>query len=148
MLGYRLELTPDDNGTFVATCPDFPEVTTFGETEDVACVNAVGAVEEAVAARMHDRQDVALPDEDRVICMFGERCVPVPALTVLKISLYDALKHSGMTRAELARRLGWHREQVDRLFRIGHASRLDQIEAAFAKLGKDINIEIRSSVAA
>jgi antitoxin HicB len=148
MFGYHLELTPDDNGTFVVTSRDFPEVTTFGETKDDACQNAVGAIEEAIAGRMHDRLDVPSPCEDRYLTMFGEQCVALPVLTVLKIGLYQALKHSGMTRADLARALGWHREQVDRLFRIGHASRIDQIEAAFAKLGKDINIEISASAAA
>jgi antitoxin HicB len=148
MFGYHLELTPDDNGTFVVTSRDFPEVTTFGETKDDACRNAVGAIEEAIAARMHDRQDMPSPIEDGFLTMFGEQCIALPALTVLKIGLYQALKQSDMTRADLARALGWHREQVDRLFRLDHASRIDQIEAAFAKLGKDINIEIRTSAAA
>ncbi len=33
-------------------------------------------------------------------------------------------------KAELARRFGWHMPQVDRLFDLRHASKLDQIEAA------------------
>ena len=148
MLGYHLELAPDNNGTFVATSRDFPELTTFGETKHDACRNAVGAVEEAIAARMHDKQVVPLPGGHRMLTMFDDHCVTLPALTVLKIGLYQALLHSDMTRADLARSLGWHREQVDRLFRLDHASRIDQIEAAFAKLGKDINIEIRNSHAA
>ena len=148
MFGYHLELTQDDNGTFVATSRDFPEVTTFGESKDDACRNAVGAIEEAIAARMHDRQDMPSPTEDRFLTVFGEQCVALPALTALKIGLYQALQQSGMTRADLARALGWHREQVDSLFRLDHASRIDQIEAAFAKLGKDIGIEIRTRTAA
>lgn len=148
MFGYPLELTPDDNGTFFVTSRDFPEVTTFGETKENACRNAVGAIEEAIAARMHDRRDMPSPAEDRMLTMFGDQCVALPVLTVLKIGLYQALRQSDMTRADLARALGWHREQVDRLFRLDHASRIDQIEAAFAKLGKDIDIEIRARAAA
>ena len=148
MFGYHLELTPEDNGTFFVTSRDFPEVTTFGETKDDACRNAVGAIEEAIAARMHDRQDVPSPAEDRYLAMFADQCVALPALTVLKIGLYQALRQSNMTRADLTRALGWHREQVDRLFRLDHASRIDQIEAAFAKLGKDIDFEIRTRSAA
>ena len=97
---------------------------------------------------MHDRQDVPSPAEDRYLAMFADQCVALPALTVLKIGLYQALRQSDMTRADLARALGWHREQVDRLFRLDHASRIDQIEAAFAKLGKDIDFEIRTRSAA
>ena len=42
---YAIELTPDDNGTVMATCRDLPEVTSFGEDEDIARMRAVDAVE-------------------------------------------------------------------------------------------------------
>ena len=41
----------------------------------------------------------------------------------------------------LTRRLGWHTPQVDRLFDLRHASRLDQIEAAAAVLGRHLEVE-------
>ena len=50
----------------------------------------------------------------------------LPLLTTLKVGLY-ALPRRGIRRAELARRLGWHREQVDRLFRLDHKSRLSRL---------------------
>jgi hypothetical protein len=34
---------------------------------------------------------------------------------------FVAWREAGLTRAELMRRLGWNRESVDRLFRLGHA---------------------------
>jgi hypothetical protein len=40
------------------------------------------------------------------------------------------MTEQGIKKAELARRLGWHIPQVDRLFDLRHASRLDQIETA------------------
>jgi antitoxin HicB len=44
------------------------------------------------------------------------------------------------------RRLGWRsRESVDRLFRLDHASRLDQIEAAFRALGRRIDVKVESA---
>jgi predicted RNase H-like HicB family nuclease len=49
---YRLELTPDDDGTFLVTCPELPEVTSFGATRDEAMAYGRLAVEEAIAARM------------------------------------------------------------------------------------------------
>lgn len=49
---------------------------------------------------------------------------------------------SQTTRAELARRLGWHREQVDRLFRLDHASRLDRLKATFKALHREMGVEI------
>ena len=39
--------------------------------------------------------------------------------------------------------LGWNRESVDRLFRLDHASRLDQLEAAFKALGRSVDVSIK-----
>jgi antitoxin HicB len=48
----------------------------------------------------------------------------------------------GIKKAELARRLGWHTPQVDRLFDLRHASKFDQIEAAAAVLNRHVEIRI------
>jgi antitoxin HicB len=68
------------------------------------------------------------------------RSGPSRFLANLKLELYLACKAAHVSRAELARRLGWHREQVDRLFRLDHASRVDQIEAAMHAVGQDIEV--------
>ena len=52
---------------------------------------------------------------------------------------------SGVKKAELARRLGIPKTTVDRLFDLDNHSRLDQIEAAFAALGKRITLEIQDA---
>ena len=72
----------------------------------------------------------------------GGRAVALPLMTALKVSLYRSLREAGFTRAELMRRLGWNRESVDRLFRLDHASRLDQLEAAFKALGRTVDVSI------
>ena len=132
MSAYRIELTPDDNQTYLVTCPALPEVTTYGEDEGEAVHNAARAIEEAIAARISDGREV--PQPIREIAK-DKPFVLLAAQTTFKVALYHTLAQAGVTRAELARRLGWHREQVDRLFRLDHASRLDQIEAAFTALG-------------
>jgi len=129
MLSYRIELTPDDNGTFLVTCPQLPIVATFGETEDDASTHAVDAIETVLASMIDDGEDIPRPDFRPGVH------VRLPLLTALKVNLYWALRDSGRTRADLARALGWQRESVDRLFRLDHRSRLEQIEAAFAALG-------------
>jgi len=138
MLRYPIKLEPDDNGTFLATCPALPEVTTFGDDKVDALKRATDAIEEALSARIADGTDIPAPAK-------GPRTpgVSLPLMTELKVSLYRTLKEKAMTRAELMRRLKWNRESVDRLFRLDHASKLDQIEAAFHALGKDIDIRIK-----
>ena len=42
----------------LATSPDFPELTTFGDDREEAVARAVHALEEAIAARIHDRKDI------------------------------------------------------------------------------------------
>jgi antitoxin HicB len=81
MIGYRIKLAPDDNGTVLATCPAPPEVTTFGEDEADALRRAVGAIEEALAARMADGDDI--PEGHQR----GPSLVRMPALTVLTAEL-------------------------------------------------------------
>ena len=135
-LRYPIKLEPDED-TVLAICPLLPEVTTFGENEAAALRHARDAVEEALAARISDGKEIPAPP----VRPRG-RTVTLPALTAIKVELYWALRAAKISRAELARRLSWNRESVDRLFRLDHASRLDQMEAAFAALGRRIDISI------
>ncbi len=61
------------------------------------------------------------------------------------MALYMALQWAGVRKAELARRLGWRKSQVDRLLDLNHDSRLDQLDAAFAALSKRLTIAIRDA---
>jgi antitoxin HicB len=64
------------------------------------------------------------------------------ALESIKLAVYQEMMTKGIRKAELARRLGWKAPQVDRLFDLGHASRLDQLEAAAKVLGKQIDVSL------
>jgi antitoxin HicB len=48
----------------------------------------------------------------------------------------------GMRKVELARRLGWHMPQVNRLFDLRHASKFQQLETAAAVLGKRLVLSL------
>ena len=146
MTAYLIELEPDDNGTTLVTCPAFPEVTTFGEGGDFAdCVrHARDAIEEAIAARIAGGADIPGEARERSFARgnVNHAWAELPALTDLKVGLYNALRTQGLTRAEFARRLGWNRNSVDRLFQLDHASRLDQIEVAAAALGLGVEAQL------
>lgn len=139
MLAYRVELTADDNGTFLVRCPDLPIVVTFGETEADASLQAVDAIETALASMIADGEEIPRPRDG------AGPLIALPLMTTLKLNLYWALRESGLTRADLTRRLGWNRESVDRLFRLDHRSRLEQIEAAMTVLGKTFDVEVREA---
>lgn len=136
-LAYRLEFTPDDNDTLLVTCPALPELVTYGADEAEAVVHAADAARLVLSVYMGEGREIPPGDASA-----SAPSVQLSLIVTLKIELYEACRQADVSRAELARRLSWHREQVDRLFRFDHASRLDQLEAAFAALGKTVNVSV------
>lgn len=132
MLAYPIVLA-DDDGAVLATSPDFPELTTFGEDREEAIARASDALEEAIAARIHDRRDVPAPSR-------GDVYTVLPTLTSIKVQLYQGMRSQGVGKAELARRLGWHMPQVDRVLDVEHRSRLDQMDAALGAIGRRLHV--------
>ncbi|MCX7167618.1 MAG: helix-turn-helix domain-containing protein [Rhodocyclales bacterium] len=137
MFDYPVILTPDD-GTMLVTFPDVPEAITFGVDADEALLQAVDALETALSLYVDARKSLPLPRKARR----GQRTVRPSALECAKLGVYQAMTEQGIKKAELARRLGWHMPQVDRLFDLKHASRLDQIEAAARALGCHIEVSV------
>ena len=135
---FPVFLTPDDNGTFLVTCPDLPEVTTFGEGEEDALLRAVDAIEEALAARVNHREDIPAPSPAK-----GRRVAILPALMAAKVELYRTARAERITKAELGRRLGWHGPQIDRLFDLRYSSKFEQIDRAFRVMGKCLEVSVR-----
>ena len=138
MLTYHVELEQDDNATLFVSCPSLPMVASFGENREDALLHARDAIQTALASMIADGEEIPPADNAGTL-------VRLPLLTTFKVELYRALREAGITRAELARRLGWKRESVDRLFRLDHASRLEQIEAAMAAIGKAFDIDVREA---
>ena len=132
MLTYPIQLE-EDEGTVMATSSDFPELTTFGEDRDDALMRAVEALEEAMAGRIHTGQDIPSPSN-------GEVGVGLPTLTAVKVILYQGMREEGVGKAEMARRLGWHLPQVDRVLDIQHRSRMDQMDAALGVIGRELHV--------
>ncbi len=135
MLSYPIDLE-DDDGTLLATSPDFPELTTFGDDRDEALNRAIDALEEAIAARIHTGQDIPAPSR-------GNRRATLPTLTAIKVILYQGMRDQGVGKAELARRLGWHLPQVDRVLDVHHRSRLDRMDAALRAIGRHLEVSAR-----
>ena len=56
------------------------------------------------------------------------------------------MRDQDVGKAELARRLGWHLPQVDRVLDVNHHSRLDQMDTALGAIG--LRLEVTSKEAA
>ena len=137
MFDYPVTLTPDGD-TVLVTFADVPEALTFGADEDEALLQAVDALETALSLYVDARKPLPAPSKAKR----GQHTVRPAALEGAKLGVYQAMTEQGIKKSELARRLGWHMPQIDRLFDLRHASRLDQIEAAARALGRQLDVRV------
>jgi antitoxin HicB len=142
MLRYPVAIERDEKtGFHLATFPDGPGVHTFGDDHEEARWRAVDALLTMFMGMIADREPIPPPGKLRR----GTEWVELPALDEAKVRLYAAMRAAKVGKAELARRLNCHLPQVDRLLDLNHASRLDQVEAAFRALDKRLVIEIQDA---
>ena len=139
---YPAIFEPAKEGGFVITFPDFDWGVTQGDTEQDAREMALDAI--LTMMREHIRHGETLPRPSKPRGR-KYRMIRLPAMQAAKAELYRAFMDSGVRKAELARRLEISKGNIDRLFDLNHHSRLDQIEAAFKAIGKDLNIEVRDA---
>ena len=127
---------------FVVTFPDIPEAITEGNSPEEAMDYAVDALETVLSEYIKRRREIPQPKVRR-----GKniRLVHLPALAEAKLGLYRAMLAAGVRKADLARRVGWQKSQVDRLLDLKHASRLDQIETAANALHKRVTIQVEDA---
>jgi antitoxin HicB len=139
---YPAIFEPAEEGGFIVTFPDFDWGVTQGDTQHEAEEMAVDAIRTMIRELIRQGKEVPRPSKPRGL---KYRFIRLPALDEAKAALYDVFRASGVKKADLARRLGIPKTTVDRLFDLDHHSRLDQIEAAFAALGKRIALEVRDA---
>jgi len=141
VLQYPVILKRDTNDTVLVTFPDVPEAVTFGTDQDEALHHAVEALETAFMAYIEDRRPIPRPSPIRR----KKWAVTLPLLSEAKIALYEAMIARRVRKSELARRLGAHMPQIDRLLDLNHSSKIEQIEAALRATGKQLTIEVRDA---
>lgn len=123
--------TRNEDGTTTVRFRDLPEAITFVEAGDDLVSQAADCLQEVLAARIADREPIPEPS-------FAEAAdieIWLPSLTAAKALLWRAMLREGVRKAELARRLNTDQKGVDRLLDFKHASRPDQLDAAFAAMG-------------
>lgn len=143
MLSFLARFEPDtDKGGFVVTFPEFGWGVTQGDTEAEALEMAVDALSMVVADCIDRGKELPRP---RKLRGAKYRAIQLPALQSAKAELYMAFRAAGISKTELARRLGIPKTTVHRLFDFKNSTRLDQLESAFRVLGKCLAVEIRDA---
>jgi antitoxin HicB len=141
MAQYQAEFKPEGD-VIVVTFPDVGYGATQGATEAEALEMAADFLVMAIGDLI--KQGKELP---RATTRRGRkyRWIKLPALAGVKMELYRELKSSGVRKAEMARRLGISRGNVDRLFDLHHSTRLELLEAALAVLGRRLSIGVEKA---
>ena len=143
MKHYLAMFEPDPMvGGYVVTFPDFGYGVTQGETDQEAMEMAQDLLMLTIGDYMREAKPLPAPTRRRGA---KYRPVPLPALQSAKVDLYRAFQASGLKKAEFARCIGIPKTHVERLFSLRHQSRLYQIEAALAALGKRLHVEARDA---
>ena len=133
---YAVGMTPVAEGGFVVSCRDLPQLVTQGEDLDHALTEAADAMDEVFAAYMQAGLVFPAPSKARR----GEHAVSPPAETMAKAALYVAMKDAGITKVQLAKRLGIDEKEVRRLLDPHYGSKLPRIAQAVEALGRRLVI--------
>lgn len=128
-------------GSFWSSCRDIPEAHSAGDTEEELLANAVEGLELALTIYVDQSRPIPLPSAP----VEGERLVHLPALLASKVALWNAMREAGMRKADLARLLKSSQTKVDRLVDFEHSSKIEQVEAALAALGKRLTVSVQAA---
>jgi len=139
---YPAIFEPAEEGGFIVRFPDFDWGVTQGDTEEEAGEMAADAIRTMIRELIRRGKEIPRPSRPRGR---KHRMIRLPVLDAAKAELYSAFVNSGISKAGLARRLGIPKTTIDRLFDLDRHTRIDQMEAAFAALGKQLTVEIREA---
>lgn len=138
---YAVLLTPAEEGGYVVTCRDLPELVTQGESVEDALEQASDAMDEVFATYLTEGLDFPQPSKARR----RERMVAPPPETVAKAALYVAMRQAGISKMQLAKRLGVDEKEVRRLLDPHYGSKLPRIAKAISLLGQRLVIGVETA---
>jgi antitoxin HicB len=133
---YAVRLAPSEEGGFVVTCRDLPQLVTQGDDLVQALVEAGDAMDEVFAVYMQAGLAFPAPSKPRR----GERLVSPPAETVAKAALCVAMREAGITKVQLAQRMGIDEKEVRRMLDPHYGSKLPRLAQAISVLGRRLVI--------
>lgn len=139
---YLARFEGDPGGGILVTFPDVPDAITHGDDRAEAYRNASEALGLALRGYLADGEQVPRPS-----AIAGPDMVEifVEAGDALKIAVIDAFLASGISKAELARRLGKGVTEAQRILDADHPTKLPALESALAVLGKQVVVSVRDA---
>lgn len=138
---YPAKFVLDSNGTYFVSFPDVPEAKTFVDDKSTANPIAAEALATALSFYVEAHKPLPIPSLPKR----GQTLIYLPAATVAKLALYQAMCDQAITQSELAKRLGCHRQQVARVVDPAHNTKFEVLEAALAAVGKRASLSIQDA---
>lgn len=138
---YPVLLSEAEEGGYIVTCRDLPQLVTQGENTQDALEQASDAMDEVFATYLLKGIDFPEPSKARR----REHLVSPPAETVAKAALCVAMRKAGINKVQLARRLGVDEKEVRRLLDPHYGSKLPRIAKAISLLGQRLVISVESA---
>jgi antitoxin HicB len=134
---YHAQFEPGEEHGVVVSFPDVPEAITQGDDEADAYAQAEEAL--GLALLTYPARGLPLP---RAKTRRGLVPVAVEAEVAAKLAVIEAVRMSGISKSEFARRIGKDEKEARRILDPKHPTKLSTLSAALRKLGQRLVIAI------
>ena len=134
-------IEPGDKAGFVVSFPDVPEAITQGDDLDDAREMAEEALGLALLSYVARGRPLPKPKAARR----GMVPVAVGPYVAAKLAVLEAFAEAGITKTELARRLGKDEKEVRRILDPRHTTKLVALVQALRVLGKRLVVAVEKA---
>ena len=138
MKQYPVRIEPDGD-RYLATFRDIPEALTGGATKEEALDMALDALITAMDFYFDDRRTVPAPSAAQA----GEVLIELPPSLTIKVMLLNEMLIQQVRPADLARRLHIKPQEVNRITKLDHVTKIDALADAFKALGKRLEVSVQ-----
>jgi antitoxin HicB len=142
---YRAQFEPGERrGNIVVTFPDVPEVVTQGRGEADARAMAEEALGLVLLSYLKRGKPLPKPRAK------GRNLIDVAVApdVAAKLAVLESFAAAGITKSELARRIGKDEKEVRRILDPKHPTKLPALTAALRALGKRLVVGVMEAEAA
>lgn len=136
---YYAQLEPNPDGGYLATFVDVPEALAEGPTKQTALNEAANALSQALRFYPIEGQAMPVPKSRQGYA------VNLSIQDSLKLATLDAFVASGISKTELAARLGKSEGEARRILDPDHATKAPMLDAALLALGKRVVVSVEAA---
>ena len=125
-----------DGDGFTAIFPDVDGAITGGFTFREALINAEDCLVVALASCVDCHEPLPAPSPFRE----GQELLTVQPVIAAQLDLYTAMREQGISRAELAERVGVSSDDTDRLLSLDYRTPIGEVLQALRAVGGDLAV--------